>query len=104
MTTFSCLFGPVAEIGASRAAAVVIVACPTDFGCHAAALIDVARSCLSFGIVAGGFLSFFFRSVTALDVVPRRRGRVDIAEKLMCLIEWFSLVCHVSSSGPAAPF
>src|SRR5215467_4602199 len=92
-------FGPVAEICAGGAAAVMIVACPTHFGCHAAALVDVARSRVSFGIVAVEFLvGFFFRSVTALDVVLCRRGGVDIAEKLMCLIECFSLVCHVSSS------
>src|SRR5215471_15481707 len=99
ISTFRESFGPVAEICAGSAAAVMIVACPTDFGCYAAALVDVARSRVSFGIVAVEFLvGFFFRSVTALDVVLCRRGGVDIAEKLMCLIECFSLVCHVSSS------
>ena len=99
MNTFGGSFRTIADVSSAGAAAVVIVPCPADFCSHTTAFVDVARSCLSFGIVAGDFLvDILFRSVTTSDVVLRRRRGGDIAEKLMCLIECFSLVCQVSSS------
>src|SRR5690242_13542957 len=88
-------FRPVAEIASCRAAAVVVIPRPSDFGGHAATLIDVASSRSPQRVVSAGIrIEVVVIPSGAVSTVAHPWGHGDVAEKPVAKIIRVVIVLH----------
>src|SRR5262249_49194702 len=92
---FSLSFRPIAQIASRCAAAVVVVPRPSDLGCHAASLIDVASSRSPQRVVAPGIsIEVVVGPAAAVSTAAHPWGHGDVAEKRVAKIIRVAIVLH----------